>query len=73
MDVRRLMMRRRFFPRGHPSETRTHCSCGLCRLRFGRMFLPKRYSLAYARVVVLPGGYNGPVATAPLMTKLPLS
>jgi hypothetical protein len=35
------------------------------------MFLPKRYSLAHARVVALPGGYNGPVATTPFTTKLP--
>jgi DNA helicase-2/ATP-dependent DNA helicase PcrA len=32
---------------------------------------PKRYSPRYSRFVVLPGGYNGPVATAPLTTKLP--
>jgi hypothetical protein len=73
MDVKRLMIRQRFFPRGHPRETRTHCACGLCRLRFGRMFVPKRYSLGHSSVVILSPGYNGRIATVPLTTKLPLS
>jgi hypothetical protein len=33
----------RVFYRDGKNERRVHCSCEVCRLRFGRLFMPKRH------------------------------
>lgn len=48
----------RYFDRGAKVESRVFCRCGLCRLRFGRMFLPVR-AIRSGSLVVLSNDYHG--------------
>lgn len=54
----------RCFRREGKIESRVFCPCGLCRLRFGRMFLPWR-GVRPGSVVILPRpGWRKPVITS---------
>lgn len=47
------MMRQRGFDSGQPLESRVHCACDLCRLRWSsRMFIPWRAIRAGTLVVL---------------------